>query len=208
MVNIDPKGNLVWQVLGDSTNLNIPKPQEIQIKNIAENLPSTSEISLNNTNGKITLNGMDVTNLKESLVEVEARGDTNDLKIGSTDNKFTIEENGIKAITSFPITVDPKKDELSVTTNSGSRLVSILPYEAIVSLMRGKFIDTVKANQISLNENSRGQLEYSVKGTKKVNLFNVASVNADVETVVSASNGEIMKINEPEWLKFFGFLFS
>jgi hypothetical protein len=208
LLNINNKGELIWQVLGDSTNLNIPKPSEIQIKSIASNLPNNSEVSLSNTDGKITLNGMDVTNLKENLVEVEARGNSNDLKIGSVDNKFTIEENGLKAITAFPITVDPVKNELSVTTNSGSRLVSVLPYEAILSLMRGKFIDGIKGNVINLNESSGGQLEYVVPGTKKVNLFNVASINADVNSTISASNGEIIKIDEPQWLKFFGFLFS
>ncbi len=209
LITITNKGEVVWEVLGDSTSLDIPKPPQISIKSIAENTPSNnSQIALDNTNGKITLNGMDVTGTKTDLVEVVARGDANNLKISQSNGQFTIEENGITANTSFPININPVKNELTVRTPSGDRLISILPYEAAISLVRGKFIDKVKDNKINLNENGNGQLEYLISGTKSINLFNVAEINADVTGSVSASNGEVIKIDEPQWLKLFGFLFS
>lgn len=209
LVNIDNKGQVIWQVLGDSTNLPIPKPSQLEVKSVADNKAAfNNQIALTNENGKITLNGMDVTNLNQSLIEVEQRGNANDLKIAASGNMFNIEEQGITAQTLFPITVDPIKNELSVKTNSGDRLLSILPYEATLSVIRANIINKVNSNQIKLAESTSGILEYSVSGIRNINLFNVAKIEVPVTSNVSASTGEILKVDEPQWLKFFGFLFS
>jgi hypothetical protein len=217
IVTVNPQGQVVWQVLGDETNLAVPAPQQIQVKTVAQaTTPSpNSQISLTNTDGKITLNvqngsndqNIDVTNIKDNIIELQARPNTNDITISNTAGQFTIQENGVKAQTSFPITVDPAKNELSVTTPSGNRLLSVLPYEAVLGLIRAKTIDNTP-NTISINENSKGELQYEIKGTRKINLFNVATITADVSSNVSASNGEVLNVTEPQWLKFFGFLFS
>ena len=180
MLIVQPDGTVVSKVLGDST---------LQVKS------TSGEIAY--TNGKIEVQ-------KGDTVEVAARANSNDLKIGTNGNQFTIEENGIVANTSFPITIDPVKNELTVTTNSGSRLLSILPFEATVVLTRGKFIDNIKDNQISLSEDSNGLLQYSINGVRNINIFNVAKVSGDVSSNVSASNGEIIKVNEPVWLRLLG----
>ena len=200
LLTVKADGKVISQVLGDST---------IKIKSVTGNLATTnSQISLNNIGGKIQLNNMDVSNLNENLVEIEARGNTNDLKIKASGTNFTIEEGNITAITQFPITIDPAKNELSVSTDTGSRLVSVLPYEATLVLTRGKEIDKVTSNQINLNENAGGELEYTINGTKNLNILNIASVSSEVSSTVSATTGEVIKINEPVWLKLFGFLFS
>ncbi len=83
-ITITPSGKIVERVLGDST---------LQVK--------SSTVAY--ADGKIQVQ-------KGDLVEVEARANTNDLKIGGSDNKFTIEENGIIATTQFPITIDANKN--------------------------------------------------------------------------------------------------
>lgn len=217
LVTVNDKGKVVWQVLGDS-NLAIPKPAEITVKSVAKNIPAPSGalIALENSNGKITLNvsgdgqnqNLDVTNLNENLVEIQARGDANDIKISQENGKFILNENGISAQTAFPIIVDPVKNQLSVTTDSGDRLISVLPYEATLSLVRAKIIDKVNDNQMSLGEDSKGELIYQIDGTRNINLFNVASIKASVNSSVSASNGEILNLNQPVWLNILGFLFK
>lgn len=201
LVDVNPQGKLVWQVLGDST---------IQVKKIALNIaPSTNtQVILNNSDGKVMLNGVDVTNLKETLVDVEARGSANELKIGQNNGQFTLVENGIVANTGFPITIDPVDATLTVTTPTGARLLSILPYEAILSLMRAKLIDQVNGKQINLSETQSGELQYGVNGTRHINLFNLTKIDVDIHSSVSATTGEILKLDEPQWLKVFGFLFS
>ena len=181
-ITITPSGKIVERVLGDST---------LQVK--------SSTVAY--ADGKIQVQ-------KGDLVEVEARANTNDLKIGGSDNKFTIEENGIIATTQFPITIDANKNTLSVTTNSGTRTIAILPYEAATVLMHSKLINKITGNQINLSENSNGELQYSISGSRNINLFNVATITANINSTVSATNGDVIKVDEPQWLKFFGFLFS
>ncbi len=191
LITITPNGKIVQRVLGDST---------FEVKKIAENITFSD--------GKIELNNANTTNSKEDLVEVEARANTNDLKIGSSQNKFTIEENNVIAVTDFPITIDAAKNTLSVTTKTGTRLLTILPYEATVSLTRAKLIDNLKGNQIDLSENPNGSLEYLINGNKNINLFNIATITANVNSTVSATTGEVLKIDEPQWLKLFGFIWQ
>ncbi len=181
-ITITPSGKIIERVLGDST---------LQVK--------SSTVAY--ADGKIQVQ-------KGDFVEVEARANTNDLKIGGSDNKFTIEENGIIATTQFPITIDANKNILSVTTNSGTRTIAILPYEAATVLMHSKLINKITGNQINLSENSNGELQYSISGSRNINLFNVATITANVNSTVSATNGDVIKVDEPQWLKFFGFLFS
>ncbi|HWA52380.1 MAG TPA: hypothetical protein VG895_04995 [Patescibacteria group bacterium] len=206
-VVITPQGKTVYQVLGDSTSLQIPAKSQIQVKNIAENVNS-NEISLANNNGKIELNGVDVTNMHETLVDIESRPNSNEIQIGNSNGKFSITENNITALTSFPITIDPSQNELSVQTNSGNRLVSILPYEASLTLMRAGTVDSIKNNQIALEESSNGELQYNIDGVKNLNLFNVVSLKEDIAASVSASTGAVLNTNEPVWLHFLTFMFS
>lgn len=197
-VQIDPQGKVVWQVLG----------YEIGVKSVALNETASSQIALTNNNGKVVLNGVDVTDLKGDLVDISARGDSNDIKIGQQDGKFVFYENGVSAATSYPITIDPIKNQLTLSTDSGQRILSILPYEAAISLIRAKMIDSVDNNRMNLVENTDGQLQYVINGTRNINLFNVAKIDAKVISTVSATDGKIMKVDEPQWLKFFGFLFT
>ena len=191
IITVAPNGKILEQVLGDST---------LQVKSVAEGVAVA--------NGKIELSNAGTINTKEDLVEVEARGNSNDLKIAASGNEFNIGENGIVASTAFPITIDPVKNELSVTTSSGERVVTVLPYEAALVVKRGKFIDDINSNQITLSEDSKGELQYLIKGERNINLFNLATIKADVSSNVSASTGEILKLDEPQWLRLFGFLFS
>lgn len=202
LVTVNPEGEMVWNVLGDvSDNLKIPQKPDLKITNVS------TLISLNSDNGKIVLNNIDVSNIKDNLVEIEARPNSNNLKIKNDNGQFNIEENGINALTSFPITIDPVKNELAVETASGTRIISVLPYEATLTLIRNKTIDNVKDNKILLLENSKGELQYEVNGSKNFNLLNVISIKADITSLISASNGEVLEIKGPEWLKFVGFIF-
>lgn len=197
-VNINSQGEVTWQILG----------YEIGVKSVALSEIGNSQIALTTDNGKIVLNGVDVTNMKGDLVDISARGDTNDIKIGQDNGQFVLSENGINAKTAFPITIDPIKNQLTLSTNSGQRILSILPYKAAISLIRAKMIDNVDDNKMDLVESSDGQLQYVINGTKIINLFNVAKIDAKVTSTVSATDGKIVKVDEPQWLKFFGFLFT
>lgn len=208
-ININSKGEIIWRVLGVDSEIPFVPPSDIKIKSVGENKNvQNSQVALNNENGRIILNGIDVTNFKDTLIEIEARGDANDIKISQVDGRFVFEEKGVSANTDFPITIDPVKNELKLKTASGERIIKVWPYEAVLSLKRAKLVDKIKDNKITLSENSKGELQYLITGEKSVNIFNVATVSAPIDSSVSVSNGEVLKMNEPYWLKFFGFLFK
>ena len=200
-VTINSSGVPIWHVLGTET--------QITVKNVASSAYSSdSQIALSNEGGKVSLNGMDVSNFKGDLVEIEARGDANDIKIGQDGGRFALSEKGIVANTDFPIIINPTKNELTLSTPTGNRLISVWPYEATLILTRAKMIDGVKENKINLEESSNGELEYKINGEKNVNLFNIVNIKADVAATVSATTGEVLNLDEPQWLKFFGFVFK
>lgn len=200
-VTINSTGVPIWHVLGTET--------QIHVKSVVQETSSNkTQIALSNENGKVSLNGMDVSNFKGDLVEIEARGDTNDVKIGQENGQFTLSENGVTANTNFPIIIDPGKNELTLSTPSGKRLISIWPFEATQILTRAKMVDKIRENKIILEESSNGELQYEVNGEKDVNLFNLASIKADVKSTVSATTGEVLNLDEPQWLKILGFMFK
>ena len=108
----------------------------------------------------------------------------------------------------MPINVDPSNKELSVTTSSGRKLISVLPREAIDALMRTKIINRMRLNErLNIVEEEGGDVSYVIKGQKVINLFNVYDYEIDITARVSVTTGEIVGIDEPEWLKAINFLF-
>lgn len=220
LVTVDPQGRLVWNVLASedeqTASLPIPKREELQVKNVVASPapPTDAEIALVRQDGKVELNiksgqgnsKTDVTDYKNDLIEIEERGEAKKIKISNLGDKFSIEQNGISAVTIFPIMVNSKTSELTVSTDSGTRLLAMLPFDAASSVLRTNIINSLR--KIELTEGTKGVLQYDVEGEKKLNILNVYSIPVKVKTSISALNGEVIKVDEPVWLKVFGFLFS
>ncbi len=218
LIHIKPDGLVVFSVLGteDSLALAIPKKESLRIKEIASTeTVSPSQVSLSQENGKFSLNvassegqkSMDVTDFKDSLVEIEERNQANKVQIGIKDGKFSISENGIVATTDFPISVDPANAQITVNAPSGVRYLAILPFEAYQNLVKARIISTMGDGNLVISEGEKGELSYMVPGQKLVNVFNLFSYPVDVKTTVSASTGEVLFIDQPIWLKVLGFAF-
>jgi hypothetical protein len=206
LVKIDKNGEVIWQVLSseDSLALGIAERGKIEVKDIAGDSAATN-IALKREGDKLFLN---VTTWEDSLVEIEERGDVKKVTIGKEGDKFTIEQNGVVAITDFPIIIRPRENELSVTTESGSVFLSVLPIEAAESALRSRFLSQIPEKKMFLVENESGTLAYKISGEKVLNILNMIEYPIPVVADVSVSNGEILAIEGPEWFRIFGFLFS
>lgn len=212
-------GVMTVNVLGSESSLalGIPKKESLQIKDVASaDASDTSHVSLSQENGRFSLNvatgegqkSMDVTDYKDSLVEIEEYDQARKIRIGIVDGKFSIMENGITAITEFPINVDPKNAQITVTAPSGVRYLAILPFEAYQGLVKARIISTIGAGvNLTISEGEKGELSYMVPGQKMINVFNLFNYPVDVNTTVSASTGEVLFVDEPIWLKVLGFAF-
>lgn len=215
---VDKDGEVIWKVLSstDSISLSIPQREHLEITDVAASFGTTSDakISLEKEDGNISLNidssegsrSLDVTNWQDDLIEVEERGETQKLIIRIIDGEFSIEQKGISVTTSYPISIDPKRNEISVQTPSGARFLSILPMEAAESALRARVITKFTDEKASLIERDKGELVYVFNGEKILNLFNLIDYPVEVKASVSVLTGEIVHVEQPPWLRVLSFL--
>ncbi len=196
------------------SQIDIQKPSSLDVNQVADSsLAGDSVITLNMTGGKANLKvatdsdtkELDVTDWKEDIVEIEERPETQKVRIQLIDGKFFLKQKGISATTDQPITIDSKSAELSVKTDSGDKFLSVLPYDAVQSILKTKVINEV-SNKIEILEEN-GNLAYKIDGQKVINFFNVYSYQIPVSGYVSTSTGEILKVDSPTIYKYITFLF-
>ena len=218
LVVVQKDGKVVLNVLSieNTVELEIPRRDYLEIKNIAQEIPEPgSKISLTRKDGRVTLNvstksgekSLDVTNYKDEIVEIEERPALETVKIGVSDNQFTIEQRGVIARTDYEINIDPESAGITLTTPSGLRFLSILPYQAVETALRAKIINRLtNQNNVAIIEEGR-ELSYELAGERVLNFFDVFEYPVPVKTKISASTGEVLSIEQPTWLRILGFLF-
>ncbi|OGM04129.1 hypothetical protein A2129_02600 [Candidatus Woesebacteria bacterium GWC1_42_13] len=215
---IDREGDVIWKVLASESSLGVPKSSEIIIKSVAGSPPAGSSlVSLLKEGDKFTLSvksgseekSLDVTSVGGEIVEIEERPQVRKVKIGVLSSRFLIEEEGTIALTDYPIKIDPARAELSVVTATGSRILPFLPKEALEVAVRAKTITSLKeGSTMELSEGGRGDLAYEIPGEKTINIVNLFKFQVPVTASISAITGEVLFVDQPVWLRVFGFLFS
>ena len=139
LITIEKEGNVVFSVLAeeDSIALGTSGQSNIEVNKIAdEKVGEDSSVSLSREGGKINLGvsdgnetrQMNVSEISDDLVELEERPEIQKINIGIRDDKFSLEQKGVVALTSFPIKIDAKRAVLSVTTSKGDEFLSIMHY--------------------------------------------------------------------------------
>ena len=216
---INKEGKIILKVLSsqDTHGLEIPRREYLAIKAVAsQTSDSDAKVSLSKLDGKVTLDvssdlsqrSLDVTNYQEEIVEIEERPEVKRFTISLKDGKFIIDQDGISAETYFTINIDAKIAELTLETPSGFRYLSILPREAVETILRAKTIDRLKEGSKLLISEQNRELSYEIFGDRVIDVFNLVEYSIPVSSRVSASTGEILSVNEPTWLRILGFLFT
>src|SRR3989344_7725394 len=110
---------------------------------------TNAKVSLSKLDGKVALDvsselgqkSLDVTNYQDEIVEIEERPEVERFTISLSEGKFIIDQGGILAETYFTINIEPKTAELTLETPPGFRYLSILPREAVETILRAKTIN-------------------------------------------------------------------
>lgn len=219
LVNVGQEGDVIVKVLSseDSIALEIPQSDYLEVKNIAKEIPDPeSKISLDKNEGEIMLKvatksgekSLDVTNYEDEVIEIEERPQTKKVAISIVDNKFVIKQGGVSAITDYEINIDPASARLTLVTKSGLKFLSILPRQAVETMLRSKLVNRLnRQDRFEITEEKGGELAYVVSGEKTFNVFELFEYAIPVVARVSASTGEILEIEQPEWLNSLNFLF-
>lgn len=137
--------------------------------------------------------------VKESTGEVK-------IKIRSGKNKFEFQQEGAKfsVESNFPLSVNPSTRELTVTTPSGSRVVAVLPQQAIDNMLAAKIVTSTSS--VDLKTESDGSLSYDIDGTKNEKFLGIFDMAIPKNLIVSAQTGQILVVNQSTFSKILDLL--
>lgn len=137
----------------------------------------------------------------EAVKEVEAELEKDNLKIATAPGQIALVNKKVGALTNFPISVNPTTKELTVTTPEGSKVVTVLPQQAIDNLLTSRVMTEVESEKVDNSlasiedlvslETKEGVLVYKVKGIKTHRLLGFIPIKTQVEAFVSAENGAV-----------------
>lgn len=138
----------------------------------------------------------------EAVKEVEAELEKKDVKISTAPGQVAIVNKRVGALSSLPISIDPTTRQLTVTTPSGSKVVTVLPQQAIDNMLASHVMDFVVGEKVDNElasvpslvklEEKDGVLAYKVKGIKTHRLLGFIPIQTGVDAFVSAENGQVV----------------
>lgn len=216
LVTITPNGEVYKNVLGDSVTAQTQsKLNDIVgvIVNKVANVVITQvdakvQVALNNQFGTPTTAFDQNTTNGEAILEIQKTIPSEKVTIKKVNDQFGIEQENIVALTNLTVKVDPSSQDISLSSDSGERKLSVLPNSIVRTLVNSRILSAVQNNEMNVIETDSGELIYSVTGTRKINLFNLANIDVPVSATISATTGKVESVNQPTLLKVFGFLFS
>lgn len=163
---------------------------------------------LENEDGKLKIKAKEKDGTETEL-ESESIDDINDalkeegIHIASASgNNLRIRKGEFEAETHFPLSIDPTTNMLTVTTPAGVKNVAVLPDQAVANLLKNNYINSVASGSATsttqniilglLNNNPTYQIN-GISNQKLLGLFPVEIANT---SFVSATNGDIIKVDE------------
>lgn len=216
LITIRNDGEIIWNVLSQESSLNLSRYSYIQVKKVTQGEGRESPIvDLEKKDGKISLVVSSEGQLREfdivstqpqSLIEIEERPEVQKIVIGIKEGKFSLEQEGVVALTDHPIHIDAKRAIFSITTSKGEEFLYILPKEAAETALRTRLLNKLSVNQIEISEFEQG-LQYKISGERVFNFFDIFNYSIPVSVFISTSTGEVLSIDSPTWFRFLKFLF-
>ena len=207
LVVVKQSGEVIVNVLSVQDGEGVEMTEEpLETLNLSDTLISLSTkdersyLSLGLPEGDRVL---DVTDYGDDILEVEGETARQKLTISKKENKFSILQDGLTVITDFEITIDPGGKKLLVATPTGKKYLLVFPQEAALSLLRSNLVTKIeKEKEINMSE-SEGDLAYEIVGKKFFEFFGVFGFDVDVATLVSATNGQVLSVTSPGWMRAF-----
>lgn len=159
------------------------------------------------------------------LLKISDRQEDGVVKISThAANRLLLSRRRLGAITDLPISVSLQTNQLIVSTQDGSRVVAVLPDQAIENLLREKILDKIGglkveeilseaspssafAQAVELKVDSGGEPVYEILGSKLFKVLGFWPVSLPRKIVVSAQTGAVEKVQESFLSRFLN-LFS
>lgn len=193
-------GNLEVQTEGKKGELNLEtRGLHVQIKREDDGSVHLTAQKSDGTEINLETNALDALNesLKDEGIEVSSSS--------SSTNNLVLRKGGVEAETELPISVDPTTHELTVTTPAGEKTVTVLPDAAVQNILAHKTLTSIqtevssesgeinqKANLTEINN----EPVFAVNGISQKNLLGLFPVGFTKTAFVSATSGQIVKVDE------------
>jgi hypothetical protein len=123
-------------------------------------------------------------------------------------NNIVLRHNNTETKTTFPLSIDPTTNKLTITTPSGKKEVSVLPDEAVERVLQTKTLSNVE-NQASSGVEDGGDVTshttltelnnkpvFQVKGFSNKKVFGLIPASFAKTVYVSAEDGSVVKTDE------------
>lgn len=142
----------------------------------------------------------------EQEVEVKKGTNKSKIKIRSGKNKFEFQQEGasFSVKSNFPLSVNPVTRQLTVITPAGTKIVAVLPQQAIDNMLADGIVTTT--TEVDLKTESDGSVSYNINGTKNEKLLGVFDVAVPKNLIVSAQTGQVLTVNQSTFSKILDFL--
>jgi hypothetical protein len=151
---------------------------------------------------------LDVTQLEENIVELEQKDPSEKVEIGATEDKFSIKQRGVVALTEYPVSIFTQGKKLALKTPTGDKYLAILPFEAIESVLKSRIITHITPDALKITEDQKYGLYYVINGEKTLTVANIITYAVPITSWVSVSTGEVVYTEQPTWYRVLGFLFT
>lgn len=189
----------------------------------------TIDIELQNNRGKFTVTQAATLHLEtqDGHVVVKAKEDSgNEVELNGEDaidqinkslesdgievsqsghNTLAIKRASVSAETVFPLSIDPITHELTITTPSGVKQVTVLPDQAVHALIESKLMtnvasqsstDSAETTQVATLTELNNQAVFEIQGVSQKHFFGLFPVGFAKTAFVSATTGQVVQLNE------------
>lgn len=158
---------------------------------------------------------LEATEEAEVLDNLDKKLKDDDIKIATGSAELGFTQKGRRVRTNFPLSVNPTTGQLFVTTPSGTKIVAILPQQAIENMIEAGVLTRTEepqsppplqgtgAAQVLSESNAlieltevNNQPAYTINGIKAQKMLGFIPVDIKIKTYVSATDGSLIKIQE------------
>lgn len=162
-------------------------------------------------NGQLTIkakqeNGTEVTLQDNSLNAINETLKNRGVEVGTASaGELAIKSHGVEAHTSFPLSIDPTTDTLTVTTPAGTKEVTVLPNQAVQGLLNSHILSHVLSQTSGATSSAttvvalsavNGQPVFEIQGVKEKHLLGIFPVAFQKTVTVSAQTDQVLSTQE------------
>lgn len=142
---------------------------------------------------------------EQEIFKIVDRADKSGIKISTAGGELLVSRNNVGATSNFPLRIDLNTNQLIVTTPAGTKMVTVLPDQAVQNMLAANVISRLGPSSLTKVASVSGIIQlaeqnnvpvYEIQGIKKFNLLGFIPLERPITAVVSAETGELVNTKQ------------